>query len=363
MIQILDKSQCCGCSACEQICPQHCICLISDEQGFLYPSIKEEYCINCKLCEKACPVINKNKARKPVSVYAAINTDEEIRLKSSSGGIFTAFAENIIEQGGVVFGARFDDNWDVIHDYTDSVEGLEALRGSKYVQSFIRDSFIKVEHFLKQNRKVLFSGTPCQIAGLLGYLRKDYDNLITVEVACHGVPSPMVWHNYIKDKKISVVNFRDKSTGWKDYSVRIGRKRKRHTYDSYMNCFLGNYSLRQSCFNCGFKSGKSQADITIADLWGISKIKSNLDDNKGASSIIIWKAGKLSLDKLSLELCEVSFSEVAKYNPALVNSSLKPSKYTEFWSLFLINSKKAINSKRPSFAIRIKTKIYHIFFS
>ena len=197
MIQIKEKYECCGCGACVQRCPKHCIEFIKDKEGFLYPKVDETTCINCGLCEKVCPVINQNSIRKPSDIYAASNTNEVIKAESSSGGIFTILAETIINDGGVVFGARFNEQYEVVHDFTDNILGLAAFRGSKYVQSKIGNSFSEAETFLKQNRKVLFSGTPCQITGLKKFLRKEYSNLVTVDFVCHGVPSPEVWRKYL----------------------------------------------------------------------------------------------------------------------------------------------------------------------
>ena len=166
MIRIIDKKDCCGCHACSNVCPKQCISMQLDEEGFLYPIVDTQKCIDCGLCENVCPIINRGKSRSPINVFAAKNNNEEIRIKSSSGGIFTLLAEKIIIEGGVVFGAKFDKNWDVKHGYTETIEGLAAFRGSKYVQSQIEDNYQKAEKFLKQGRKVLFSGTPCQIAGL-----------------------------------------------------------------------------------------------------------------------------------------------------------------------------------------------------
>jgi coenzyme F420-reducing hydrogenase beta subunit len=168
-------------------------------EGFLYPVIEKEKCTSCKKCENVCPAIVQGNERKPLHVYAAKNLDEEIRHNSSSGGIFTLIAESIIQKGGVVFGARFNDNWEVVHDYTETVEGLAAFRGSKYVQSNIGDTYLKAKDFILSGRKVLFSGTPCQIAGLKAFLQKDYDNLLTVDLVCHGVPSPLVWKMYLDE--------------------------------------------------------------------------------------------------------------------------------------------------------------------
>ena len=241
MIHITDKSKCCGCNACVQICPKQCIQIQEDGEGFLYPLVDVDMCVDCKLCEKVCPIITPNEPQKPVKVYAAKHKDDEIRLKSSSGGIFTLLAEQIIDEGGVVFGARFDEYWEVMHDYTETKEGLAVFRGSKYVQSRIGNTFQQAENFLKQGRKVMFTGTPCQIAGLRRFLRKEYENLLAVDFVCHGVPSPKVWRMYLdetlarqgigkntvlshamlRQKFIRSVEFRSKSTGWKKYSFAL----------------------------------------------------------------------------------------------------------------------------------------------
>ena len=244
MINIEDKKKCCGCSACVQRCPKQCISLQEDEEGFLYPQVDKKICVNCGLCEKVCPVLNPVKARKPQVVFAARAIDEKVRLESSSGGVFTVLAELVIERGGVVFGAKFNEKWEVVHAYTESKEGLSAFRGSKYVQSKIENSYKQAESFLKAGREVLFSGTPCQIAGLKLYLRKEYTNLLTVDFVCHGVPSPMVWKDYLEEKirplgvvgknmvsslslkdmpVITGISFRDKRNGWKKYGFAVRR--------------------------------------------------------------------------------------------------------------------------------------------
>ena len=181
MIHIKKKQDCCGCAACVQVCPKQCIEMRADNEGFFYPKVCTVNCINCDLCEKVCPVINKNESRVPVNTVAAINTDENVRMKSSSGGIFSLLAKIVIEQDGVVFGVRFDNEWNVIHDYIDKEEDLDHFCGSKYVQSHIGNAFSQVRSYLQAGRMVLFSGTPCQVAGLYKYLRKDYGNLVTVD--------------------------------------------------------------------------------------------------------------------------------------------------------------------------------------
>ena len=284
--------------------------------------------------------MNERVQQEPVECFSAVNDDPEIRWDSSSGGLFSLLAQNVLASGGVVFGARFDADLTVVHDFTDTVDGLAAFRGSKYVQSVMGENFKKAEAFLKQGREILFSGTPCQIAGLKQYLGKDYDKLTTVEVVCHGVPSSKVWTEYLSGKaqniELSEVSFRDKSTGWRDYSVRIGNTTKPHDYDHYMGCFLGNYSLRQSCFNCPVKSGRSGADIILGDLWGISDIAPELNDNKGTSLVIVnTEQGMRLVERSGVEkLAPVQYEKAVSYNQAVQHSPVKPNDYDVFWQLF-----------------------------
>ena len=177
MLQITDKSKCCGCNACVQRCPKQCIVMHEDEEGFLYPQVDVTLCIDCGLCEKVCPVINQNMKKDPIVVFAMQHMDKGIRLKSSSGGIFTFIATNIIEEGGIVFGARWNEKLELVHDYTETKEGLSFFCGSKYVQSCIGNIYKDVEYFVKNKRRVLFTGTPCQVAGLKKFLHKEYENL------------------------------------------------------------------------------------------------------------------------------------------------------------------------------------------
>lgn len=199
MIKLTDKKDCCGCAACVQRCPKHCISMKEDEEGFLYPFIDETVCINCGLCEKTCPIISRPEKLPTMEVLAVKNRNEAERMASSSGGVFIALAKKVIEQGGVVFGAVFDENWEVKHTYSETLDGVKPMMGSKYVQSRIGESFCQAERFLKEGRKVLFTGSPCQITALHNYLHKDYPNLLAVDFLCHGVPSPGVWRRYIDE--------------------------------------------------------------------------------------------------------------------------------------------------------------------
>lgn len=315
MIEITDKSQCCGCTACASICPKQCITMQEDEEGFLYPVVNKSLCIDCNLCRKVCPVLNQANGKTPLAVYAAKNKDEKIRLSSSSGGIFTLLAEKIIDEGGVVFGARFDENWDVMHDSTEKKEGLAAYRGSKYVQSRMGNCFARAKQYLESGRRVMFTGTSCQIAGLKSYLGKEYENLLLVDVVCHGVPSPKAWRLYLRDitnkgnKEVTSINFRGKQHGWKNFNFIINGRGNEiineiYYHNRWERAFIWNLMLRPSCHYCPAIKGKSGSDITLGDYWGIEKFVADFDDDKGCSLVIIntSKGGKtyaeLNCDKL-----------------------------------------------------------------
>ena len=229
MINISDKRNCCGCTACSQVCPKSCITMQIDEEGFKYPQVDANLCVDCGLCEKVCPYLNSYPIpeEKPAS-FACKTKDDDLRGKSSSGGLFSVLATKIIQENGVVFGARFNEDWDVYHDYTETEAGLAEFRGSKYVQSDMGDCFAQVKNFLKTGRKVLFTGTPCQVAGLNHFIQKKFENLYTVDFVCHCVPSPKVWKSYLKEVRgnatITHISFRDKSEGWARYGLPFLRR-------------------------------------------------------------------------------------------------------------------------------------------
>lgn len=324
MIEIKEKGDCCGCNACVQRCPKSCITMQEDYEGFLYPIVNKEACVDCGICEQVCPVINQAEERTPLSVYAAKHKNEQIRLASSSGGAFTAIAEYILDNGGVVFGARFNKDWSVIHSYTETKDGLADFRGSKYVQSYIGESYKEAETFLKAGRKVLFSGTPCQISGLKRFLRKEYKNLLTVDFVCHGVPSPGVWREYLKEETnrqysknkstlyqsdkiiktiyINNISFRNKRLGWKNYSLTFTLSiPNKHGYQKtifysssryhnpFLKGFLRDLYLRPSCHYCVAKGFRSGSDLTIADFWSINKYIPQENDKKGYSLLFIHR--------------------------------------------------------------------------
>ena len=293
----LKKEECCGCGSCYVACPCQCIKMQEDNEGFVYPHIDKSLCVDCHICEKSCPSLNVVSKVSNRKCYVAVNKSDE-RMFSSSGGIFILLARKVIENGGVVVGAAFDGNWLVHHILCDNTDDLIKLMGSKYLQSRNYEAYFATKSLLEENRMVLYTGTACQIAGLKGYLKKDYDNLITVDVLCHGVPSPGVWKRYLRELKklygdeITSISFRDKSTGWKQYSMTIGFGNdkiysKKHGDDIFMNLFLSNSILRPSCHVCKYKSIDRPSDMTIGDAWGIENILSDFDDDKGTSVAIV----------------------------------------------------------------------------
>lgn len=354
---VYEERLCTGCGACFQICPQGAISMSANEEGFLFPIIDEALCNDCGLCKMTCPV-NKaaeegteTAAVEAVTVkhkaYACYSRDEAVRAKSSSGGMFTQLALSVIRENGVVFGAGFDSDFRVRHAYIHNAQDLDDLRRSKYVQSDTGNTFREVKAFLGDGRKVLYCGTPCQIAGLKAFLGRDDPNLLTCDLACHGVPSPKVWGmylDYIMDRyqnKIRDVSFRDKSTGWSDSSMRIDFDDGRRYMDRVKKeiFFIGfgkSVFNRKSCFNCKFRIDQTKADITLADFWGIDRDKEKeYADNKGVSLIITHTAaGEEALSRIgeSISIRERSLVEAVKYNPRLVNSVNEPAGRSSFFN-------------------------------
>lgn len=335
MVEIKNKTNCCGCHACYNVCPKNAIEMKEDEKGFKYPVVDKDKCINCGLCEKVCPISNnKKEVEKNIRVYACYNKNEKERINSSSGGIFILLAKEIIKQGGVVFGACLDERFNVIHTYAEKEEDLKKFMGSKYVQSVIGDNYKKAKKFLDKGRTVLFTGTPCQIEGLKSYLQKDYENLYTQDLICHGVPSPMVWNKYKKYREntdkdnIKEVSFRNKDNGWKNYNVKFtySNKNYRETSgnDLFMQSFLRNTVLRDSCYDCNFKKKYRKSDITLADFWGVEKELPEMDDNKGTSIVVLHSENGNKLFELikdKLEYKQIEFEQFIKYNPSMIKSS------------------------------------------
>lgn len=335
MIHITEKQTCCGCAACVQCCPKQCITLEEDREGFLYPHVDPDTCIDCHLCEKVCPCLNPPEKIAPTAVLAAKNRDEEERMESSSGGLFIALAKHTLARGGVVFGAVFDEHWEVKHTCADTIAGVLPMMGSKYLQSRIGSSFREAEKFLKAGRDVLFVGTPCQITGLHNFLRKDYPNLLSVDILCHGVPSPGVWRRYLQESTrreakspiLTRIKFRSKREyGWSNYCFVISGQPApgkdetvlhsgRRGRDAYLRGFLSNLYLRPSCYHCLCKNGVSHSDLTIADFWGINRLMPDFHDEKGVGLVLISsEKGQQTIDSLPLETRPSSLDKVRPLN-------------------------------------------------
>lgn len=342
-----NKVTCSGCGACASVCPRGCIEMKEDMEGFLYPVIDESRCVKCNRCEKVCP--NKNYPEISNSAiiketYAAYCKDDLVRSKSSSGGIFSMLAECILSDGGVVCGAAMSaDCRSVSHMIIENAEELSCLRGSKYLQSDIKDTYKKIKSHLAQRRKVLFTGTPCEIVGLKRYLNCEDDLLYCMEVVCHGTPSPALWRRYVDTIKnryngsVRSVNFRCKDNGWRDFGISEFAGGKRLFFskdeDPYMRMFLTDVSLRPSCYACKAKQLKF-ADITVADFWGISRVAPEMNDNQGVSMVILrTKKGKALFNRVSdmLEKKEIPYEKAVHFNSAEHASVARPPERDSFY--------------------------------
>lgn len=310
MIHITHKEDCCGCNACTVICPKQCITMPNDEEGFFYPLVDENKCIDCGLCEEVCPILNKRKDdveryEKPF-VYAAYNTNHEVRLDSTSGGIFSALAEKMFDLGGYVGGAVYNEDHTVSHILTNDREKLPELRSSKYLQSFTNNLYTDIKQLLEREEKVLVCATPCQISGLYNFLNKDYENLITCDFICKGVNSPKVFKKYIEmleqqyRSKAVKIKFKNKTFGWHRFSTKVDfANNKSYIKDRYHDMFMigylqsGNFA-RPSCYTCQFKGFPQKSDITLGDFWGIENIDSTMDQDLGTSLIMVNSAKGLT---------------------------------------------------------------------
>lgn len=267
--------------------------MTENHEGFFVPQVDADKCIDCGLCLRACPALNEKRQNSTEPECYAAQADDKIRAVSSSGGVFTPLAEAIIDRGGYVCGAAFREDWTVHHIIIDNKVDLAKLRGSKYVQSDTEDCYKRIKSLLREGKWVLFSGTPCQVAGLYSYLGKEYDTLVTVDIFCHGAPSPGVWKRYLREnyrhKDIANINFRDKTAiGWSCSHVTVTLKDgTRNVCNNYTKWFHSSVILRKSCANCKFNKLPRPADITLGDWWGISKVNPALNDGKGLSNVLI----------------------------------------------------------------------------
>lgn len=333
MINLAEDEDCCGCGACVNVCPRRCIAMQENREGFLYPEVDAKRCINCGLCEKVCPLLKNPTQHEVLAVFGAKNLDDVVRSQSSSGGMFSLFAQKVLEEGGVVFGAALDAELGVRHIAVRDKEQLCLLRGSKYVQSVTGTVYREVRTELKKGEKVLFSGTPCQTAALRYFLGSAFANLVTVDVVCHGVPSPLVYRKHLNDlallagEPVVQVRFRDKEKGWKGgetlFLTRTRRFGAAKRKEPYMRLFLKNVSIRPCCGSCLFNNRRNLADLTIADYWGIDRQYPSFDDDRGVTLVIVNTAKGMAMLKsvsCKAEMFETTFAEGAEYNLAVAKS-------------------------------------------
>ncbi len=342
-MEICNAKKCVGCYACYNACPKNCITMEVDGEGFCRPVINEQLCVKCGKCKRVCPVLTPPVSVKmpTESVYASYNLDQSVKLNSSSGGMFFALGKKIIDQGGVVFGAKMsEDNYSVVYDYVTKEEELIKFSGSKYVQAQVGNCYKLSKQFLDEGKKVLFSGTPCQIAGLKGYLNKEYENLYTVDLICHGVPSPKVWEEYLREKekeyeaKAVSVKFRHKEEGAESTFFQIVFDNgKIYQLPFYLDVFGKGFGAtlyhRNSCSDCYFKGENFYSDLTIGDYWGIERVHPEVNRENGISCVIARtnKGEELfNSVKDDLFVLKSNIEYINKYNPR-INSSSFPSEY------------------------------------
>jgi len=345
MINIVEKKDCCGCNACYDVCPQKAISSKIDIEGFWYPIVDENKCVNCGLCDKVCPQqhsneLKKNEFEKPVC-FAATHKNIETRFGSTTGGLFSALAEQMYAEGGYVGGAIYREDWSVAHFISNNPEDLIRLRQSKYSQSDTRGFYTEVKRLLGSGQKVLVCGTPCQMAGLRQFLRKNYENLLIVDFICKSITSPKFYAKYLDywerkaKSKLTSFKFKDKELGWRNLVKRFDFANGKTMYsrakdnDLYSTAYHGNIVSRPSCYDCKFKGFPRMADITIADFWGCEKYGKYkaLDDNAGTSAVIINNSHGLSFFekiKPSIVYVESSIDDIIPENPALLQTQKQP---------------------------------------
>ncbi|MBQ7410040.1 MAG: Coenzyme F420 hydrogenase/dehydrogenase, beta subunit C-terminal domain [Clostridia bacterium] len=386
-IQIKEKKDCVGCRACEKICPQKAIIMQEDEEGFIYPIVLDDKCVKCGICKKVCPLLNEVKKEKPLKTYAIKNKDEECARKSTSAGIAYLFSKKIIEKNGCVFGSKLNKDMTVNQIEVTNLEGLDEIRGSKYIFSDTKETFVDVKNELLKDKKVIYIGTPCQIAGLKSFLKKDFDNLYTIDFICHGVPSQKLFLKYIKylEEKIrqSIIyyDFRNKEKKvWGNFCAKILTNNNKNVYinansDPYYYNFLKGNTYRESCYDCKFAKKERVSDITLGDFWGIELIDSNFYDDNGVSAVLInsEKGRKLFLELVNdIEFKEVLLDDILKKNKNLERpterkitrnniyygiDTLSPKKFVK---KNLIIKNKVKNFIKTIIPIKIKNKIKKI---
>lgn len=365
MISVFDKKEdCCGCTACQQICPTSAIGMRPDEEGFLYPEINKELCSDCGLCRKVCAFQNGydtlNNFTIPY-VYAGKHGNEEVRMASSSGGVFSAISDYIVDRNGLVCGVAFDENMNVVHKIASTREEIDKFRGSKYVQSNLGNIYAEIMDLLKQNKTVLFTGTPCQNAGLKSYLVNDkhvkLENLFLCDIVCLGTPSPLMWREHIaslenkENSKIAQYYCRSKVKGWHGHNEMVVYENGKKDYRSNLSqkhkaLFYSHNILRPSCHQCRYTNLKRPSDITIADFWGIERCLPEFDDNKGVSLVLINspKGQRLFEDIKENLICRESNTKDC-LQPHLQYPAKPSVKREQFWEDYRLNGYKYVIKK------------------
>ncbi len=341
---ICEQKYCTGCEACVNICKRNCIIMAENEQGFLYPSIDTTRCSSCGLCAKVCPVNTPVERSPHKHVYASLSTEDAQRAASTSGGIFPLLAEAVLSEGGYVYGVILDDTFTVRHAEAHTLSEIAPMRGAKYVQSSVGSCYQLTESRLKSGSKVLFTGTPCQIAGLRNFLKKDYPNLLTADILCHGVPSPGLFRKYVKHEEsvahapMKHIRFRTKEIGWKSsVCVRTFQNGvEHHEGDSFVPGFLDCLSLRESCFSCPYASDVRCGDITLGDFWGYKESAPEYieDDDKGISLVLInTPKGEAAYKKIQkyVAYAKRTIDDAKKCNEVLSHPESKPKIAEQFW--------------------------------
>ena len=363
-IKLAKSYVCTGCQACKVECPKMAITMIKENDGFLIPFINQELCVKCHRCESICPANNYVFTAPTVSKAIIMKSkNEEVRMSSSSGGIFTHLANYIIKIGGYVVGAAFSEDFhSVKHVMIDDIDDIPRLRGSKYLQSDVGEIYRQVQNKLHADKYVLFSGTGCQIAGLRAYLKRDYEKLFLVDVVCHGVPSQDFWSRYLGEienihrGKANSVNFRSKKIGWEEFGLE--KKKKKNVYfkelkdDPYLTIFQRNLSLREACYYCKYKSVTGIADLSIGDLWGADQIDSEFNDNKGISFILInSNKGQELIDTIKDKTMhkEINLNDAIAQNRNIAHPSIMPTDRSQFFA--------DLNSKHFSLVLKKYTSI------
>ena len=339
MIEIKEKSKCCGCTACSSVCPKQCIEMREDEEGFYYPFVNKEACIDCGLCQKTCPVLSPpDTTGEPVRTCIVRNKNEEILMRSTSGGFFYALCEYVIQKGGVVYGVRLNDKLEVVHSRAETIEDCVPFLGSKYVQSYLGNIFRQVKKDLDGGRLVCFSGTPCQVQGLRNTLNNEQrDCLILVDITCHGVPSQKIWKEYLDYERNRIqedivdVSFRSKHFGYNNSSMKIGGhdsvKYETARVNPFLKAFFSHMFLRPSCSHCPVKTIHRTSDFTIFDSWKASEVLHQKDDDKGYTNVLVQTdKGLKIIDSLRdrLDIHDVTIKDIIPDDGGMMLRSANP---------------------------------------